>query len=169
VSLTFSKKCRQAIVASISSLFGWPGPYQRSLILRLSSSLIWLFPVALIYGLGHGGLFTAISPSVAEYFGMKSHGAIFGTVVFFGTISGAAGPIVAGMLFDRFQTYDLAFTILAALAAAGMLFAWSLPRQHDTRATVCLGHSIRLKSPKPYCRCFLRLRGYPSAAYHSLF
>lgn len=99
------------------------------LVLRLSSSPIWLFPVALIYGVGHGGLFTAISPSVAEYFGMKAHGSIFGTVVFFGTISGSAGPIIAGMLFDRFATYDLAFTILAVLVAAGMLLAWSLPRQ----------------------------------------
>lgn len=105
------------------------------LILRLSSSPIWLFPAALIYGVGHGGLFTAVSPSVAEYFGMKSHGSIFGTIVFFGTISGAAGPIVAGMLFDRFHTYDLAFTILAGLAAAGMLLAWSLPKEPATGAT----------------------------------
>jgi MFS family permease len=99
------------------------------LILRLSDSTLILFPVALIYGLAHGGLFTAVSPSVAEYFGMKSHGAIFGTVLFFGTISGAAGPVIAGMLFDRFNSYDLAFTILAVLATTGMLLALSLPKQ----------------------------------------
>ena len=97
--------------------------------LRVTGSPFWLFPVALIYGVAHGGLFTAVSPSVAEYFGMKSHGAIFGTVVFSGTISGAAGPVVAGMLFDQFKTYDLAFVILALLAAAGMLLALALPKQ----------------------------------------
>ena len=98
------------------------------LMLRFTDSPHWLFPVALIYGVSHGGLFTAVSPSVAEYFGMKSHGAIFGTIVFFGTLSGAAGPVVAGMLFDRFNTYNLAFTILAFLAATGTLLAWSLPK-----------------------------------------
>jgi MFS family permease len=110
------------------------GLFAALLILRLADSPIWLFPVALIYGVAHGGLFTAVSPSIAEYFGMKSHGSIFGMVVFFGTLSGAAGPIVAGMLFDRFQTYDLAFTILAALAITGMLLAWSLPKQSDSRS-----------------------------------
>ena len=98
-------------------------------ILRLTDSPYWLFPIALIYGVSHGGLFTAVSPSVAEYFGMRSHGAIFGTVLFCGTISGAAGPVVAGMLFDRFNSYDLAFTILAVLATTGMLLALSLPKQ----------------------------------------
>jgi len=98
-------------------------------ILRVTDLSFWLFPVALIYGIAHGGLFTAVSPSVAEYFGMRSHGAIFGTVLFCGTISGAAGPVVAGMLFDRFNSYDLAFTILAVLATTGMLLALSLPKQ----------------------------------------
>jgi MFS family permease len=103
------------------------------LILRVTNSPFWLYPAALIYGVAHGGLFTAVSPSVAEYFGMKSHGAIFGTIVFFGTLSGAAGPVIAGMLFDRLQNYDLAFTILAALAATGMLLACSLPKQSALR------------------------------------
>ena len=99
------------------------------LTLRVTDATFWLFPVALVYGVAHGGLFTAVSPSVAEYFGMKSHGTIFGTVLFTGTISGAAGPVIAGMLFDRFQTYDLAFTILAVLAITGLLLALSLPKQ----------------------------------------
>ena len=99
------------------------------LMLRFTEVPFWLFPAALIYGVAHGGLFTAVSPSVAEYFGMKSHGAIFGTVLFFGTLSGTAGPVIAGMLFDRFQSYDIAFTILAVLAVTGVLLASSLPRK----------------------------------------
>jgi MFS family permease len=98
-------------------------------MLRLIDMPFWLFPIALIYGMAHGGLFTAVSPSIAEYFGMRSHGAIFGAVLFCGTISGAAGPVVAGMVFDRFRSYDLAFTILAALAITGTMLALSLPRK----------------------------------------
>ncbi len=99
------------------------------LTLRLTDSYLWLFPVALFYGIAHGGLFTAVSPSVAEYFGMRSHGAIFGTVLFTGTISGAAGPVIAGILFDQFHSYDIAFTLLAVLAATGLGLALSLPKQ----------------------------------------
>ncbi len=99
------------------------------LTLRITDSYYWLFPVALVYGVAHGGLFTAVSPSVAEYFGMKSHGAIFGTVLFTGTVSGAAGPVIAGSLFDQYHTYDLAFTLLAALAATGFGLALSLPKR----------------------------------------
>jgi len=36
------------------------------LILRLTGSPFWLFPAALIYGIAHGGLFTAVSPSIAR-------------------------------------------------------------------------------------------------------
>jgi MFS family permease len=104
------------------------------LMLRFLDAPFWLFPAALIYGVAHGGLFTAVSPSVAEYFGMKSHGAIFGTILFFGTLSGTAGPVIAGMLFDRFQTYDLAFTILAVLATTGVLLASSLPSTSNRRS-----------------------------------
>jgi MFS family permease len=105
------------------------------IILRLVGSPWLLFPVAVIYGVAHGGLFTVVSPSVAEYFGMKSHGAIFGTVVFFGTVSGAAGPVVAGMLFDQNGNYETAFIILAILASIGVLLAWSVPKQAEVSAT----------------------------------
>jgi len=43
--------------------------------------MLYLF--AVIYGLAHGGCFTAISPLVAEWFGIQSHGALFGIVVCF--------------------------------------------------------------------------------------
>ena len=45
-----------------------------------------LFAVVALYGFAHGGLFTVVSPTVAEFFGTRAHGAVFGGVVFFGTI-----------------------------------------------------------------------------------
>lgn len=96
-------------------------------LLQLITNPLLLYLLAPLYGIAHGGLFTVVSPAVAEYFGMKAHGAIFGAIVFFGALSGAAGPLVAGMLFDHFKNYDLAFSILIALAFSGMLLAWSLP------------------------------------------
>lgn len=87
-----------------------------------------LFAVMVLYGIAHGGFFTVVAPTVAEYFGTKAHGAIFGVVLFFGTIGGAVGPVVAGKAFDIFGTYDLAFAGLAGMAVIGLLLAVSLPR-----------------------------------------
>ena len=87
------------------------------------------YAVVAVYGFSHGGLFTVVSPLVAEYFGMRAHGAIFGTILFFGTIGGAIGPIVVGRIFDVTGSYSLAFLMLATLAAIGLALVLTLPRK----------------------------------------
>jgi len=86
-----------------------------------------LFGAVALYGFAHGGLFTAVSPTVAEYFGLKAHGAIFGLILFFGTIGGALGPVLAGWVFDSTASYTLAFCSLAGLAFFGLLLVLRLP------------------------------------------
>ena len=78
-----------------------------------------------VYGLAHGSFFTAISPLSAEWFGIRFHRTVFDVVACFGTTGGAAGPILAGHLFDVTGSYRAAFLILTglALAAWGMLVA----------------------------------------------
>ncbi|MEX0284196.1 MAG: MFS transporter [Paracoccaceae bacterium] len=92
-----------------------------------NTSLLFVFIA--IYGFGHGGFFTVVSPSVAEYFGMKSHGAIFGTVLFFGTIGGSVGPILAGLAFDLTGSYTPAFGTLLVFAVIGLGLVLTLPRK----------------------------------------
>jgi len=87
-----------------------------------------LFCVIAVYGFGHGGFFTVVSPTVAEYFGMRAHGAVFGTVLFFGTLGGAAGPILAGYIFDTTGSYFIAFAGLLVFAMTGFALVLSLPR-----------------------------------------
>ena len=78
--------------------------------------------------MGHGARFlTVVSPTVAEYFGLQAHGAIFGIVLFSGTIGGAAGPILAGRVFDLTGSYAPAFTALAVLASVGLALVLRLP------------------------------------------
>lgn len=88
-----------------------------------------LYAVVAFYGFSHGGLFTVVSPLVAEYYGMRAHGAIFGVILFFGTIGGAIGPIVAGWIFDVTGSYQLAFTMLAVLSAIGLALVIALPKR----------------------------------------
>ena len=78
-----------------------------------------LFAFAVVYGIAHGGFFTATSPSVAEYFGTRSHGVIFGTLVFCGTLGGVISPVLAGRFFDNTGSYDVPFLILTAFSVIG--------------------------------------------------
>ena len=102
-------------------------------LLLLIISLLWLqvahsawmlFLFACIYGLAHGGFFTAISPIVAEIFGIKAHSTILGIVVCFGTTGGAVGPILTGQLFDMTGSYAAAFWsfIFISICSLGILF-----------------------------------------------
>ena len=90
----------------------------------IRADALWkLYAFAIVYGIAHGGVFTAISPIVAELFGIRAHGGLFGIVIFFGTVGGALGPFVTGFLFDRFLNYATAFFALniIALIAFGLM------------------------------------------------
>jgi len=80
-----------------------------------------LFTFAVVYGFAHGGFYTVLSPTVAELFGLRAHGAIFGIAYFWGTLGGTIGPVVAGRVYDVYQSYRPDFWLLLALAALGML------------------------------------------------
>ncbi len=79
-----------------------------------------LFAFAAVYGFAHGGFFTVMSPTVAELFGVGSHGVLFGIVLFFGTLGGALGPLLAGAAFDASGSYRIAFLGLCGLAGVGL-------------------------------------------------
>ena len=85
-----------------------------------------LYVFAPVYGFGAGGCYTLISPLVANLFGTRSHGAIFGVIIFGGTIGGAAGPILAGVVFDAISTYEPVFLTLSAVSLVGLLLFASL-------------------------------------------
>ncbi len=58
----------------------------------------------------------------ADYFGRTSFGTIMGfssLIVMLGT---TLGPLIAGILYDRTGSYELAFTIIAIIAAFGSIF-----------------------------------------------
>ena len=101
----------------------------------LISTLLWmqvarevwmLYLFAVVYGFAHGGLFTVISPIVAEYFGIRSHGVLFGIIAFSGTVGGAVGSVLAGRIFDITGSYNLAFWMCTALGAVGFGLILSL-------------------------------------------
>jgi len=103
--------------------------------LQVAEEAWMLFLFAAIYGFAHGGLFTVVSPAVAELFGTGSHGLLFGIVLFCGTIGGAIGPLLAGRIFDVAGSYRIVFLILSALAVAGFILVILLKPQRDKAAS----------------------------------
>jgi MFS family permease len=104
--------------------------------LQLAKTL-WMFYVfAAFYGFAHGGFFALGSPLVAGLFGTRSHGLIFGIVIFSSTIGGAIGPILAGHIFDVTTSYQIVFYILAALSIIGLILAASLKPVHQEAGVI---------------------------------
>jgi MFS family permease len=94
--------------------------------LQLAGELWMFYLFAVVYGFGHGGLFTVISPIVAEYFGIRSHGTLFGIVSFSTTVGGAIGPVIAGHIFDTTGSYSLAFWICTSVGALALVLILTL-------------------------------------------
>lgn len=99
----------------------------------------WMFFLfAAIYGFAHGGIFTVISPIVAEYFGLVSHGALLGIIYFIGTIGGAVGPFVTGRIYDLYGSYTIAFTILIGMVSLALVLIRLLKPIRDATLTIDL-------------------------------
>jgi MFS family permease len=120
-----------------------------------------LFLVVALYGFAHGGLFTLVSPVVAEYFGMRAHGSIFGIIVFFGTIGGSIGPILAGWSFDLLGSYQPTFIGLGLMTCLGLIMAPFLPASPQLSQKV-RGRALPQKKAR-VARNYLGVSGLKSA------
>ena len=111
-------------------------PLLAGLLSLLAAETHWLlFAAVAVYGFAHGGFFTVVSPTVAEFFGTRAHGATFGGILFFGTLGAAVGPTMAGRIFDITGSYAYAFTGLAVMGALGLALVISLPSRRSIQPT----------------------------------
>ncbi|MBL7174382.1 MAG: MFS transporter [Desulfobacteraceae bacterium] len=96
--------------------------------LQMARELWMLLSFAAVYGFSHGGFFAVIPPLIAELFGTKAHGGLFGIVFSSGAVGGAIGPLMAGRIFDLTDSYQMAFFILTSIGILGLLFTlWIRP------------------------------------------
>jgi sugar phosphate permease len=94
-----------------------------ALLLLASASALWM---VMAFAVMHGGAWGVRGPLMAairaDYFGRTAFGTIMGVsqpIIMVGMVSGS---IVAGVLADRTGSYEVGFTVLAALAALGSAF-----------------------------------------------
>jgi len=91
------------------------------LVLTRETWTLYLF--AAVYGFAHGSCDAPLSPLVAALFGLRSHGLILGVIGSGFAIGSAAGPLVAGYIFDATNSYQVAFLVCAVIATVGLILA----------------------------------------------
>jgi len=91
-------------------------------VVLICAAETWTFYLfAVIFGLAYGGCAVPQAPLVAELFGLRAIGLILGVAVLGLHFSGAAGPYLAGWVFDVAGSYRPTFILLAALTVVGAL------------------------------------------------
>jgi MFS transporter, OFA family, oxalate/formate antiporter len=91
------------------------------IILQLCNELWCLYIFAIVFAMGYGGFAMALAPIIAEYFGLRALGTIFGIACLAGGIGSAIGPYITGLIFDMTGSYNLAFAGCTAICLAMMI------------------------------------------------
>jgi len=79
---------------------------------------IWTYSILL--GLGAGSWLPIVSMLTSGSFGLRHYGSIYGLISLMLNIGTAAGPLVAGLMFDAMGTYRAAFLVCAVLCAVAV-------------------------------------------------
>ena len=89
--------------------------------LQFATELWMLYFFGALFGFSWGGLFIAHSPMIAEYFGLDSHGVLFGFIQTSMLTGGTVGPVLTGYTFDTVGNYQPGFLILAIVSFIGLI------------------------------------------------
>ena len=104
----------------------------------ISWALFWMVPtkmawilyvIAVIFGLGYGACAVSQSPLLADLFGLRFHGSIFGTFSISINSGAAISPLLTGYIFDVTGSYRLAFLICACIGFAGIISTAALKQK----------------------------------------
>ena len=77
--------------------------------------LIDVIPFLLMYSISYGGIMVVKATITGDYYGRKNYGKVFGTIQGISTFGGIAGPVLGGLMYDLYGSYDLAFISFAVM------------------------------------------------------
>jgi len=109
--------------AKYAASLGFLGMAAGMFILLKVVSVKLLYLYAFVFGFSYGSLAPMMPVLIADRFGRHILGAAYGWLTFFVVgFGGAFGPVLGGMIFDRFGSYELAWQLdLILLFAATVL------------------------------------------------
>ncbi len=109
-----------------------------------------MYGLAVVFGMGYGGIFNASPTIVFEYFGTHQVGKAMGLFYVFFGLGTASGGELAGHIFDETHRWSVPFTVDFSLACAALLLVLVSGRMTSRAAVTGQARSLRLL--KPYDR-----------------
>ncbi|HSW57989.1 MAG TPA: MFS transporter [Dehalococcoidales bacterium] len=107
-----------AVITAATLLFDFSG-----------AGTLWLMVVAVgLFGISYGSANTLRAVLLREYFGRSRFGTVFGFLMGFLSLGVIVGPLLAGWIFDTFQSYSYAWWLFTLLNAAALLLIITLPK-----------------------------------------
>ncbi len=93
------------------------------------TSHLWLILLfGIIYGLGLSGLSPLRAPIIAEYFGTRKFGTIFGLTSIFTSLAQVASQPLAGLIYDTHHDYKVWWLALIAFGLVALTAILAMPR-----------------------------------------
>ncbi|MBI2868620.1 MAG: MFS transporter [Chloroflexi bacterium] len=115
---------KRALMISFSLMLG-------SLVWLQTAGELWmLYVFAAGFGFGWGGAGTAMTPIIAELFGLRTLGVLVALVNDAWLTGGAIGTVVAGMIFDVVNSYYIAFLIAGAMVLVSLILTSLIKPTH---------------------------------------
>ncbi|MGB1006550.1 MAG: MFS transporter, partial [Thalassobaculaceae bacterium] len=112
------------------AMLGYVMCYGVSLALEAAPAWALMAAMVIAQGLIGQGMATCFASMPADLFQGPNFGKIFGVLSLAATSGGAAGPWLAGALYDHFGSYQPAFTLCIGAALVAILAAWmAAPRK----------------------------------------
>ena len=101
-------------------------------ILLQTTNLAMLYLYSAVVGIAAGGLTPIVPGLVADYFGRRHFGAIYGAVEMVATLGQMVGPVYGGWIYDVSKSYNSAFLsgIVIALLAVVLIYVVPKARLH---------------------------------------
>ena len=101
-------------------------------MLLKTTNLAMLYVYSALIGVGVGGLTPILPGLVADYFGRRHFGAIYGALEMVTTLGIMIGPVYGGWIYDTTKSYYLAFLsgIIIALLAVILVYLAPKPNSH---------------------------------------
>ncbi|MDF1487343.1 L-lactate MFS transporter [Tessaracoccus caeni] len=82
---------------------------------------VWFLVLSALVYLCYGGAFGTMPSTAGRFFGLTHAGAIYGLMLVGWSLGGVVGPLLASSLVGEVGNYTLAFSVIGALAVAGVV------------------------------------------------
>jgi MFS family permease len=97
-------------------------------VLLQTTNLAMLYLYSAVVGIAAGGLTPILPGLVADYFGRRHFGAIYGATEMVTTLGQMVGPVYGGWIYDTTRSYYLAFLSGIIIALLAVIIVYLAPK-----------------------------------------